>query len=162
LNIFGCWKDKKTSIEIKIHDSCWMSIFICAKVAWRPFHSFPNGVKKNLGATNSLRRTFIIHLNVNKVLICLQVECQKFNMCQKITMNHHFLVLCYLNKPKGKQFCTNANKQTPYKSSLYELKIYHFIEIILLVLRGNYYSSSPVVFVWIFLPFFEPKILGNF
>jgi hypothetical protein len=46
-----------------------MSIFICAKVAQRPFHSFPNGVKKNLGATNSLRRNCIIHLNVNKVLI---------------------------------------------------------------------------------------------
>jgi hypothetical protein len=46
-----------------------MSIFICAKVAWRPFHSFPNGVKNNLRATNSLRIFLIIHLNVNKVLI---------------------------------------------------------------------------------------------
>jgi hypothetical protein len=42
------------------------------------------------------------------------------------------------------------------------LKIYHSIEIILLVLRGNYYSSSLVVFVWNFLPFFKPKISGNF
>jgi len=47
-----------------IHVECQSSYV--PRLLGGPFHSFPNGVKKYLGATNSLRRNFIIHLNVNK------------------------------------------------------------------------------------------------
>jgi hypothetical protein len=78
--------------------------------------------------------------------LSLQVECQKFNMCQK---DHNESPFPGVVLPEQTQRETRLYKckQTPYKSSVYELKIYHSIEIILLVLRGNYYSSSLVVFV---------------